>query len=97
MILDVRQDALALTCRYTIHDAMTGESLDNNLIFYADSDRGFYRCYLKDQTGNPYLWDRRIKQPPIPQTPQKYIEMAWEQVNRPIAIFLREGGNDNKS
>jgi hypothetical protein len=72
---------------YTILDAATGRCLDNDRVFYADSDRGFYRHYLNDANGRSYMWDRRTKLPATDDTPKQFCEVAWATVRRPIAIF----------
>jgi hypothetical protein len=74
---------------YTILDAATGRCLDNDRLFYVDSDRGFYRRYLSDDRGNTYTWDRRTRTPSTPDTPAKFREMAWETVRRAVAIFRK--------
>jgi hypothetical protein len=74
---------------YTILDGNTAQCLDGERIFYADSDRGFYRRYLVDKDGASYVWDRRTKQRANSSTPEKFQEAAWETVRRPIAIFKK--------
>jgi hypothetical protein len=74
---------------YTILDAHTGRCLDQEYIFYVDSDRGFYRRYLVDSLNRAYFWDRRTKQPAKEDTPDKFKEVAWETVRRPVAIFKK--------
>jgi hypothetical protein len=87
MILDGRKGD---SRGYTILDAETGRCLDGDRLFYADSDRGFYRRYLGDPDGKTYFWDRRTRQPATGDTPEKFKEVAWETVRRPIAIFRKE-------
>jgi hypothetical protein len=86
MILDGKKDN---SQGYTILDAATGRCLDGDRLFYADSDRGFYRRYLSDEAGKTYFWDRRTKTPAAADTPEKFKEVAWETVRRPIAIFRK--------
>ena len=74
---------------YTVLDAETGRCLDAHRIFYADSDRGFYRAYITGADGQTYTWDRRTKERATVDTPDKYVEVAWEQVHRRIAIFKK--------
>jgi hypothetical protein len=88
VILDYVKEALGN--KYTVLDAQTGKSLDDDLVFYVDSDRGFYRHYIKGPSDQPYYWDRRTKEQAIEETPKKYLELAWKQVNRSVVIFLRE-------
>jgi hypothetical protein len=89
LILDFAVFGAAGYKEYTILDGRTGRCLDDQRIFYADSDRGFYRAYIVGGNGQPYLWDRRTKERAGPETPEKYRELAWEQVHRPIAIFKK--------
>jgi hypothetical protein len=74
---------------YTILDALTGRCLDDQYIFYADSDRGFYKRYLVDDKNRAWFWDRRTRQKADGDTPDQFKEVAWELVRRPIAIFKK--------
>jgi hypothetical protein len=93
MILDAKTDSGK---GYTVLDAHTGRCLDTDHVFYADSDRGFYRRYLTDALGRPYFWDRRTKEPATKDTPDAFKEIAWETVRRPIAIFKKGPSGEEK-
>lgn len=78
--------------RFRVFDAETGVDLSDECIFYADDEAALYRRNLGGHEGH-YCWDSRTKKRPVGRIPGEFLEVAWEEVRRPIVLVEnREGG-----
>lgn len=99
MIIDYKANS-AHAIRFDIRDAVTGESLMKECIFWADDEAGVYRRHLGGVTGK-YVWDRRTherisgrfwKNEAEHEDLTANAEVAWEEVRRPFVLVERDGG-----
>lgn len=93
MIIDYRSDA-GRARQYSVFDAETGECLDlASPYFYADDEQGYLLVRKRDEQGRRYAVDSRTGERACRtnpgMTPGEFLEVAWERIDRRIAIRPR--------